>query len=79
MLGRKPRIRGLRVSVGTIVGLLASGHSHDQGIPVLQKSERDQAIGIYVSCKSARISVINNGRFLSTIPQTTAAETSEYP
>ena len=27
-MGGKPCIRGLRVTVGTIVGLVASGHSH---------------------------------------------------
>jgi uncharacterized protein (DUF433 family) len=28
VMGGKPCIRGLRVTVGTIVGLIASGHSH---------------------------------------------------
>jgi uncharacterized protein (DUF433 family) len=28
IMGGKPCIRGLRVTVGTIVGLVASGHSH---------------------------------------------------
>ena len=28
VMGGKPCIRGLRVTVGTIVGLVASGHSH---------------------------------------------------
>ena len=28
IMGGKPCIRGMRVTVGTIVGLLASGHSH---------------------------------------------------
>jgi len=28
VMGGKPCIRGLRVTVGTIVGLMASGHSH---------------------------------------------------
>jgi uncharacterized protein (DUF433 family) len=30
MMGGKPCIRGMRVTVGTIVGLVASGHSHDE-------------------------------------------------
>jgi len=29
VMGGKPCIRGLRVTVGTVVGLLASGHSTD--------------------------------------------------
>ena len=29
VMGGKPCIRGLRVTVGTILGLLASGHSHE--------------------------------------------------
>jgi uncharacterized protein (DUF433 family) len=30
VMGGKPCIRGLRVTVGTIVGLMASGHSPDE-------------------------------------------------
>jgi len=30
VMGGKPCIRGLRVTVGTIVGLLAAGHSEDE-------------------------------------------------
>ena len=30
VMGGKPCIRGLRVTVGTIVGLVASGHSYDE-------------------------------------------------
>ena len=30
VMGGKPCIRGMRVTVGTIVGLLATGHSHEQ-------------------------------------------------
>ena len=30
VMGGKPCIRGLRVTVGTIVGLVASGHSNDK-------------------------------------------------
>ena len=29
-MGGKPCIRGLRVTVGTIVGLVAAGHSHEE-------------------------------------------------
>ena len=30
IMGGKPCIRGLRVTVGTIVGLVAAGHSHEE-------------------------------------------------
>ncbi len=30
VMGGKPCIRGLRITVGTIVGLMASGHSPDK-------------------------------------------------
>jgi uncharacterized protein (DUF433 family) len=29
-MGGKPCIRGMRVTVGTILGLLAAGHAHEQ-------------------------------------------------
>ena len=29
-MGGKPCLRGLRVTVGTIVGLVATGHSHEE-------------------------------------------------
>jgi uncharacterized protein (DUF433 family) len=30
LMGGKPCIRGMRVTVGTIVGLIAAGHTHEQ-------------------------------------------------
>jgi len=30
IMGGKPCLRGLRVTVGTIVGLVATGHSHEE-------------------------------------------------
>lgn len=30
VMGGKPCIRGLRVTVGTLVGLVATGHSHEE-------------------------------------------------
>ncbi len=30
VMGGKPCIRGMRVTIGTIVGLIASGSSHDE-------------------------------------------------
>ena len=31
VMGGKPCIRGMRITVGTVVGLVAAGHSTDQG------------------------------------------------
>ena len=41
VLGGKPCIRGLRVSVGTIVGLLASGHTNEEILKEYQYLERE--------------------------------------
>jgi uncharacterized protein (DUF433 family) len=42
VMGGRPCIRGLRVTVGTVVGLLASGHSIEkvlQEYPYLEKDD----------------------------------------
>ena len=42
VMGGKPCIRGLRVTVGSIIGLLASGLSHDEILnmcPYLEKED----------------------------------------
>ena len=47
VMGGKPCIRGLRVTVGTILGLLASGHSNErilQAYPYLVKADIDAAL-----------------------------------
>jgi uncharacterized protein (DUF433 family) len=47
VIGGKPCIRGLRVTVGTVVGLLASGRSRDeilQAYPYLEADDIDQAL-----------------------------------
>ena len=44
VMGGKPCIRGLRVTVGTILGLLASGHSRErilQAYPYLEAEDID--------------------------------------
>ena len=41
MMGGKPCIRGMRVTVGTIVGLLAAGHSEDEILAAYPYLERD--------------------------------------
>lgn len=47
VMGGKPCIRGLRVTVGTIVGLLASGESRDRilgAYPYLESADLDEAL-----------------------------------
>jgi uncharacterized protein (DUF433 family) len=46
-MGGKPCIRGMRVTVGTIVGLLAEGHSFDEilvAYPYLEHQDLLQAL-----------------------------------
>ncbi len=47
VMGGKPCIRGLRVTVGTIVGLVASGHHKEEILrlyPYLELEDIDQAL-----------------------------------
>jgi uncharacterized protein (DUF433 family) len=47
VMGGKPCIRGLRMTVGTIVGLLAVGRSRDeilQAYPYLEADDIDQSL-----------------------------------
>ncbi|TAF01953.1 MAG: DUF433 domain-containing protein [Runella slithyformis] len=47
VMGGKPCIRGMRVTVGTIVGLLGAGHSFEQillAYPYLEKDDLLQAL-----------------------------------
>jgi uncharacterized protein (DUF433 family) len=47
VMGGKPCIRGLRVTVGTILGLLASGKSRErilQAYPYLEPEDTDAAL-----------------------------------
>ncbi len=47
VMGGKPCIRGLRVTVGTIVGLMASGHSKEEILklyPYLEPEDIDEAL-----------------------------------
>lgn len=41
IMGGKPCIRGLRVTVGTIVGLVATGHSTDEILSLYPYLERE--------------------------------------
>ena len=47
VMGGKPCIRGLRVTVGTVVGLLAAGRSREEilrDFPCLEPEDIDQAL-----------------------------------
>ena len=47
VMGGKPCIRGMRVTVGTVVGLLASGESRErilQAYPYLEPEDLDEAL-----------------------------------
>lgn len=47
VMGGKPCIRGLRVTVGTILGLLAAGHTEErilQAYPYLESEDIRQAL-----------------------------------
>lgn len=47
VMGGKPCIRGLRVTVGTIVGLMASGHSKEdilKAYPYLEPEDLQEAL-----------------------------------
>ena len=47
VMGGKPCIRGLRMTVGTIVGLVAAGHTKDEILklyPYLEPEDVDQAL-----------------------------------
>jgi uncharacterized protein (DUF433 family) len=47
VMGGKPCIRGLRITVGTVVGLIASGNSRDrilQAYPPLEPADIDEAL-----------------------------------
>ena len=47
VMGGKPCIRGLRVTVGTVIGLLAAGRSREEilaAYPYLEPKDIDQAL-----------------------------------
>lgn len=48
VMGGKPCIRGMRLTVGTILGLLASGHAEEEVLeayPYLERSDIRAALG----------------------------------
>ena len=59
VMGGKPCIRGMRVTAGTIVGLLASGHSADQVLkayPYLELEDVQTALS-YAAWRTEEIEV----------------------
>jgi uncharacterized protein (DUF433 family) len=57
VMGGKPCIRGLRVTVGTIVGLIASGSSHTEILklyPYLEEADIREALA-YAAWRSMEI------------------------
>lgn len=59
IMGGKPYIRGLRVTVGTIVGLMASGHSADkilQAYPYLELEDIYEAL-VYAAWRAEEMEV----------------------
>lgn len=63
VMGGKPCIRGMRVTVGTIVGLLASGHAKKEILrlyPYLEAKDIDEALSF--SAKTNQQTEIRNQR-----------------
>lgn len=59
VMGGKPCIRGMRVTVGTVVGLMASGHSPEeilQAYPYLEIDDIYQALA-YAAWRTEEIEV----------------------
>ncbi len=59
VMGGKPCIRGLRVTVGMIVGLIATGHDREDVLrlyPYLESEDIDQALA-YAAWRAEEIEV----------------------
>jgi uncharacterized protein (DUF433 family) len=59
VMGGKPCIRGMRVTVGTVVGLLAAGRTHDEVLmayPYLEPADIQAALS-YAAWRSEEIDV----------------------
>ncbi len=59
VMGGKPCLRGLRVTVGTIVGLIAAKHSHDEilkAYPYLEAEDIFEALS-YAAWRAEEIEV----------------------
>jgi len=59
VMGGKPCIRGLRMTVGMIVGMVAAGHSREEVLklyPYLEKEDIDEALA-YAAWRAEEIDV----------------------
>lgn len=59
VMGGKPCIRGLRVTVATVIGMLAGGHSPEQilqAYPYLQEEDLRQSL-LYASLRVSEVEV----------------------
>jgi uncharacterized protein (DUF433 family) len=59
VMGGKPCIRGMRVTVGTIVGLVATGHDHAEILklyPYLEEDDIRQALS-YAAWRSEEVEI----------------------
>ncbi|HEY6340927.1 MAG TPA: DUF433 domain-containing protein [Bryobacteraceae bacterium] len=59
VMGGKPCIRGMRVTVGTVVGLVASGHSSSEileAYPYLEEDDIRQALS-YAAWRAEEIEI----------------------
>jgi uncharacterized protein (DUF433 family) len=60
VMGGRPCIRGMRVTVGTVVGLLASGHSVDEvlkSFPYLEKDDVQAALS-YAAWRAEEVELL---------------------
>jgi len=59
VMGGKPCIRGLRMTVGTIIGLLATGHTFDEVLRMYPYLEHEDIIAAltYAAWRSEEIDV----------------------
>ena len=65
VMGGKPCIRGMRVTVGTVVGLVAAGHTRDEILreyPYLETEDISEALS-YAAWRAQEIEV-RSGRHL---------------
>ena len=63
-MGGKPCIRGMRVTVGTIVGLIAQGHSREavlEAYPYLELEDLSEALA-YAAWRAMEVDVEIGGR-----------------